>query len=292
MDQAEKLRNVIKQKQQNDKPNARVITITSGKGGVGKSNTAVNLAVCLKKRGKRVLIFDADFGLANVEVMFGSVPQYTLSDFLYRDKKIREVITQGPEGIGFISGGTGVLGLSNLNPDQLSQLIYSLRELDDLADIILIDTGAGIAENVLEFVLASPEVLLVTTPDPTSMTDAYSLLKTLYRNPAFMPEQKKIRMLANRVSSASEGQFVYDKLNAVVARFLEGSIDYIGMIPQDSMLEKAVRQQKAVSLYAPLAKSSKAFELLADNLLNYEYRQLQRRTGIADLISQIWKRKS
>ena len=262
MDQAEKLRNVIKSKQQNYKPNARVITITSGKGGVGKSNVAVNLAVQLQKLGKKVLIFDADFGLANVEVMFGAVPEFNLSDLLYRGKKIQEIITKGPEDIGFISGGTGIMGLNNLSKDQVSFLVRSLRELDMLADFILIDTGAGISDHVLEFVLSSPEVLLVTTPEPSSLTDAYSLLKTLYRNPDFVCENTKIRIVANRVMSLEEGNHVYGKLNSVVEQFLHGTIDYAGMIPQDVMLEKAIRQQQPVSLYAPSSKSAKAFEVL------------------------------
>ena len=174
MDQAEQLRNVIKLHNQNNQNNARVVTITSGKGGVGKSNLAVNLAVCLRKAGKRVIIFDADFGLANVEVMFGAIPQYNLSDFIYRGKSIREIITPGPMDIGFI-------GLNNLTKEQILYIVNSIDTLNELADFILIDTGAGISDQVLEFVMASPEVLLVSTPEPSSLTDAYSLLKALNR---------------------------------------------------------------------------------------------------------------
>lgn len=161
MDQAEQLRNVIKLHNQNNQNNARVVTITSGKGGVGKSNLAVNLAVCLRKAGKRVIIFDADFGLANVEVMFGAIPQYNLSDFIYRGKSIREIITPGPMDIGFISGGSGIIGLNNLTKEQILYIVNSIDTLNELADFILIDTGAGISDQVLEFVMASPEVLLV-----------------------------------------------------------------------------------------------------------------------------------
>ena len=183
MDQAQQLRNVIKQRNQNNINAAKVITITSGKGGVGKSNLAVNLAVCLRKAGKRVVIFDADFGLANVEVVFGAIPKYTLFDFIYRGKSISEVITEGPMDIGFISGGSGIIGLNDLTHEQVMRLVQSINELNELADYIIIDTGAGISEQVLEFVIASPEVLLVATPEPTSLTDSYSLLKVLYRNP-------------------------------------------------------------------------------------------------------------
>lgn len=290
MDQAEKLRNVIKLK--NQKPNARVITITSGKGGVGKSNIAVNLAVQMQKLGKKVLIFDADFGLANVEVMFGSIPEYNLSDMIYRGKGIREIITEGPMGIGFISGGTGISGLNNLTRDQVLYFVKCLKELDELADVIIVDTGAGISDHVLEFVMASPEVLLITTPEPSSLTDSYSLLKTLYRNPHFAPERTDIHVISNRVTSMEEGQNVYDKLNSVVAQFLQGKIDFLGMIPQDPALEKAVRQQKTVSISSPLSKSAKAFEVMASNLLNHENRQVQIRTGISQLFSNLWSQKN
>ena len=166
MDQAEQLRNVIKLHNQNNQNNARVVTITSGKGGVGKSNLAVNLAVCLRKAGKRVIIFDADFGLANVEVMFGAIPQYNLSDFIYRGKSIREIITPGPMDIGFISGGSGIIGLNNLTKEQILYIVNSIDTLNELADFILIDTGAGISDQVLEFVMASP----ASTSPPTVLS--------------------------------------------------------------------------------------------------------------------------
>lgn len=218
MDQAEKLRNVVKVRNQNNKPNARVITITSGKGGVGKSNVAVNLAVQMQRLGKRVLVFDADFGLANIEVMFGAIPKYNLSDVIYRGKGIREIISEGPMGIGFVSGGTGIVGLNDLTQNQIQYLARTLGELDALADVIIIDTGAGISNHVLEFVMASAEVFLITTPEPSSLTDSYSLLKTLYKNPRFNRQDTKISVLANRVTSVEEGRNVYEKLNSVVTQ--------------------------------------------------------------------------
>lgn len=291
MDQAEKLRNVIKLKNQHPAMTARVITVTSGKGGVGKSNVAVNLAVQMTRLGKKVLIFDADFGLANVEVMFGAVPKYNLGDLIYHGKGIREIITEGPMGIGFISGGAGIMGLNNLTKDQILYFIKSLRELDELADVILVDTGAGISDSVLEFVMASLEVVLVTTPEPSSLTDSYSLLKTLYRNPNFLREETSIRVLSNRAASLEEGKNVYDKLNSVVEQFLDGKIDYLGMIPQDMMLEKSVRQQKPVSINVPEARSSKAFEVMAVNLLENEHNLPKIRWGIAQVFSDLINRK-
>lgn len=289
MDQAEMLRNAVKLKKQVNKPNARVITVTSGKGGVGKSNVAVNLAVQMQRQGKRVLVFDADFGLANVEVMFGAIPKYNLGDVIYHGKRISEIISEGPLGIGFISGGTGITGLNNLSQEQVAYMIQSLNELDQLADVIIIDTGAGISNHVLEFVMASPEVLLITTPDPSSLTDSYSLLKALYKNPKFRRQETKVSVLANRVTSAGEGRHVYEKLQSVVTQFLQGEIFYAGMIPQDSTLERAVRQQQPVSIYTPASKSARAFEMIASNILNNEQKQEKASLGISQLFSNFWK---
>lgn len=290
MDQAEQLRNVIKVKNQKQPPKARVLTITSGKGGVGKSNTAVNLAVQLSRLGKRVLIFDADLGLANVEVMFGAIPKYNLSDVIYRGKSIREIITPGPMNIGFISGGSGIMGMNNLSQNQIMYLVHSLAELDEMADFILIDTGAGIADSVLEFVLASQEVLLVSTPEPSSLTDSYSLLKALHRNPNFLGNGTRVNVIANKVTSDEEGKAVYEKLNTVVSRFLNGNISYLGMVPQDTVLERSVRQQKIVSLHAPETKSAKAFEILASNLVNDVQRQYVMKGGIRQFLANFINR--
>jgi len=270
MDQAQGLRNVVKLHNQRNLPNARVFTITSGKGGVGKSNMAVNLAVQFRKMGKRVIIFDADFGLANVEVMFGTVPKHNLSEVIYGDKDISEIITPGPEGIGFISGGSGIIGLNNLNNDQVNYLVHSLSKLNELTDVLLIDTGAGVSDQVLDFVLASPEVLLVATPEPSSLTDSYSLVKALYKNPRFMKSSARIRVVPNRVRSKEEGDAVYNKLDSVVDKFLHGKIELLGMIPEDHALERAVRSQQIVSLEAPQAKSSKAYAQIAAALMEQE----------------------
>jgi flagellar biosynthesis protein FlhG len=283
MDQAQQLRNVIKQKNQKNITNATVLTITSGKGGVGKSNTAVNLAIQFRRMGKRVIIFDADIGLANVEVMFGTVPEYNLSDLIYQGKSIREIITKGPEGIGFISGGSGIVSLNNLTRDQIDYLVRSLQQLNDLTDVLIVDTGAGISDTVLEFVIASPEVLLITTPEPSSLTDSYSLVKALYKNPNFVQNGTNIRLIANKVSSAEEARAVYEKLEQVTNKFLGGSISFLGMVPSDPNLERAVRSQKIVSLEAPTSRASKAYELIAKSLMGQ--RQDTYRWGISQLFN-------
>ncbi len=267
MDQAENLRNVIKAKSVKNIENTKVITITSGKGGVGKSNMAVNLAVHFAHMGKKVIILDADFGLANVEVMFGTIPQHNLSDVIFNGRSIRDIITTGPMGIGFISGGSGVVGLNNLNREQITFLVHNLSLLNDLCDILIIDTGAGVSDQVLEFVLASPEVVLVSTPEPSSLTDSYSLMKAMCKNSKYLKDGTNVHLVANKVNSESEGKAVYAKMQSVVQKFLGGDLDYLGYIPYDGNLEKSVRNQKVVSLEYPTSKASKSFEIIAARLL-------------------------
>lgn len=288
MDQAQQMRNVIKLHKMKNQNTARVVTVTSGKGGVGKSSLAVNLAIQLRKADKKVIIFDADFGLANVEVMFGAIPQFNLSDLIFQQKNIREIITPGPMDIGFISGGSGIIGLNNLYHEQIVNLVNSINELNDLADFIIIDTGAGISDSVLEFVMASPEVIMVSTPEPSSLTDSYSLLKALHHNKDFSAELTSIHVVSNRVVSQEEGKAVYDKLNSVVSQFLHGNLNYLGMIPHDIAMEKAVRQQKTVSLLEPNSKSARAFAVLTENLLNGTHNQTQMRWGISQMFSSFF----
>ncbi len=285
MDQAERLR-IIKANQQ-IKPMARVITVTSGKGGVGKSNTAINLAIQFKKMGKRVIILDADFGLANIEIMFGAVPKHNLCDLIYQGKNIKDIITWGPMDVGFISGGSGIAGMSNLSRDYLNYIIHNLVQLDSLADVIIVDTGAGISDAVLEFLVASGEILLITTPEPTSITDSYSLLKALSRHPRYQSETTTIKMIANRVSKDEEGQILYNKLNAVVSRYLKIPFEFLGSIPQDDKLQQAVMQQTPVSLQNPNAKSSVAYERIAEKLMDTEAVSMKQKRGMAAFFSHI-----
>lgn len=291
MDQAEQLRNIIKANVQPHRPLARVITVTSGKGGVGKSNTAINLAIQFRRMGQKVIILDADFGLANIEIMFGAVPKHNLCDLIYQGKNIKDIITWGPMEVGFISGGSGITGLSNLNRDELSYIIENLAELDEMADTIIVDTGAGIADGVLEFLVASGEILLVTTPEPTSITDSYSLLKALSRHPRYHAETTQIRVLANKVTGEAEAKALYAKLETVVERYLKVPISYLGMIPQDPQLAKAVMQQMPVSLENPKARSAIAYEMIAAKLTNRELNKNITRRGMAAFFSHIIARK-
>ena len=285
MDQAEQLR-IIKANRQT-RTLARVITVTSGKGGVGKSNTSINLAIQFRKMGKKVIILDADFGLANIEIMFGAVPKHNLCDLIYQGKSIKDIITWGPMEVGFISGGSGIAGMSNLSRDYLNYIIQNLAQLDAITDIIIVDTGAGISDAVLEFLVASGEILLVTTPEPTSITDSYSLLKALYRHPRFDENVSKVKMIANRVAKETEGRILFDKLNAVVERYLKIPMIYLGSVPEDAQLTKAVMQQMPVSIQNPGAKSTAAYERITQKLLGKEEEERQPRRGMAAFFSHI-----
>lgn len=286
MDQAEQLRNIIKANKVN-RPLARVISVTSGKGGVGKSNTAINLAVQFRKMDQRVIILDADFGLANIEIMFGAVPKHNLYDLIYQGKSIRDIITWGPMDVGFISGGSGIAGLSNLSRDYLSYIIRNLADLDTIADIILVDTGAGISDAVLEFLVASGEILLVTTPEPTSITDSYSLIKALNSHPRFSVADSQVKVIANRVDDDEEGKNLFAKLNTVVDRYLNIPITYLGSVPQDAQLAKAVMQQMPVSLQSPGARSAKAYDDIAQILMDKKSSMTIPKRGMAAFFSHI-----
>lgn len=286
-DQAEKLRNIIKAQSQPRRQAARVITVTSGKGGVGKSNTAINLAIQFRKMDQKVIILDADFGLANIEIMFGTVPKYNLYDLIYQGKNIRDIITWGPMEVGFISGGSGIVGMANLSRDYLNYIIQNLAELDSMADVIIVDTGAGISDAVLEFLVASNEILLVTTPEPTSITDSYSLMKALNRHSRFSQDYTSINVLANKVKNEEEGSMLYHKLNTVVSRYLKLPIEYLGYIPRDEQLASSVMQQVPISIQNPSAKSTLAYRSAAMKLMHEEEERPKTKRGMTAFFSHI-----
>lgn len=288
MDQADKLRERVEMLKE-QVPTARVIAVTSGKGGVGKTSISVNLALQFREQGKRVVILDADFGLANVEIMLGIRPQYNLADLVFNNMAIEDIITEGPNGIGFISGGSGVQDLVNLDKDKIKKLIAKLVKLDSMYDVVIIDTGAGIAESVIQFVLSSPEVLLVVTPEPTSITDAYSLLKAVNRKKDFIREQKSIKVIANRVTKPQEGQEIFDKISIVVSKFLNIQLEYLGYIPLDERISNAVMEQKPVVISSPDSEPAKRIRKMCEILLNIS--DEEKTTGIAKVLLNFIKSK-
>ncbi|MBO4395873.1 MAG: MinD/ParA family protein [Eubacterium sp.] len=294
MDQAERLRNIIKKQQYQPEvapPMSRVITVTSGKGGVGKTSVSVNLAIALSRLGKRVVILDADFGLANIEIMLGIRPQFNLADLMFRGKSMRDIITYGPEKIGFISGGSGINEMANLNKTQIVDLVQKMSELDQLADIIIVDTGAGIGNSVLEFVAASEEVLLVATPEPTSITDAYALLKSLNRNSTYQKTQTVVELIANQVRGNKDADELHEKLGVVVNKFLNIDIEFLGAIPYDDNVSKAILRQEPVVLSAPNSAAAKAIMEIAAHIGETELPQTGQGWGIMRLFTGVIRMK-
>jgi len=233
----------------------RVIAVTSGKGGVGKTNISVNLALAMSNKGKKVLLFDADMGLANVDVMLGMIPQYTLLHVLNGKKNLAEIITEGPGG---------VQELADLNEAQRSKFLGALQDLQHQAEVIIIDTGAGLHRNVLAFALAAEEVVIVTTPEPTALMDAYGMIKILHRE----RREPQIQVVVNMAGSPMEADEAGQKLVVLSKRFLDLKVEYLGFILRDPGMIRAVKEQKPVMLSSPMGPSALSLNRLADSLLS------------------------
>lgn len=257
LDQAEKLRQLREEKDQTpNKP--KIITVTSGKGGVGKSNTVVNLSIALQKMGKKVMIFDADIGMGNDDVLMGFLPKYTIFDIIYNHKEIEEVIIEGPYGVKLLPGGNGFNRIEELTDIQRESFLNKLTHLEDL-DYILMDTGAGINRSVLGFASCAEDLIILTTPEPTSLTDAYSLLKAINH----FKLQKSAKVIINRVLSDKEGEMTFQKFNNAVENFLKMNLEYLGCISEDRKLIQAVRQQQPFLLSYPGCSASQDIENIA-----------------------------
>jgi len=238
----------------------RVISITSGKGGVGKTNVVANLAFAFTRMGRRVLVLDADLGLANIDVLLGLTPQYTIEHFLNGEKSLSEILIKGPGGMSIMPASSGVYELVDLDENQKLFLLNEVDLIADQIDLLLIDTGAGISSNVLYFNMAAQESIVIATPDPTSITDAYALIKVL----STQFNKKDFMILINLVNSGQEAKEVFEKISRAADRFLESlSIDYLGFLPYDEKLLFAVRNQRPVLEIYPKAPSSRGFVELA-----------------------------
>ncbi|UZD43182.1 MinD/ParA family protein [Selenomonas sputigena] len=245
------------------KEGARIIAVTSGKGGVGKSNLTVNLALAFLAEGKKTLVIDADLGMANVDVLLGTSSRYNLLNLLDEDVVLDDVILKGPYGLRYISGGSGMEQAGEFTPAERDLLEEKLTGCGELADVILIDTGAGIGRNVLDFILAADEVILVTTPEPTAMTDAYAVMKA-YSMYAAKPN---MRLVVNRVYDEAEGLEVAEKLRKTAERFLHMEIQFLGAIYEDRTMIRAVRQQKPILEAYPDALAAKCIKAIARAML-------------------------
>ena len=229
----------------------RIIAITSGKGGVGKTNIAVNMAIAYAEIGKRVILIDGDMGMANVNVLLNIVPRYNLMQVINHQKKMSEIILDTEFGIKFIAGANGFSKIANLSREELE---YFTKEFASLAnaDIIIIDTGAGIANNVLQFVAAADEVYVVTTPEPTAITDAYGIIKII--STELVNRELNIKLLVNRVHSADEGKRISDRIITIVAQFLNYKVGYIGFVYDDPVVQTAVIRQKPFMVVNPTSR--------------------------------------
>lgn len=298
MDQAEKLRSIINslnginvnqdgtQEEATVRKRARVITVTSGKGGVGKTNFSINMAILLSEFGLRVVIIDADFGLANIDVILGVMPEFTLLDVIKDNKEIAEILTQGPNNVKFISGGSGVEELIKLEKWQLDKFMEKMTQLDELADIIIVDTGAGLSENVLSFVVAADEVILITTPEPTSITDAYALIKMVSR----MDKNKVLKVVINRAEDNDEAQQILKKLIFAAEKFLSYKIEPLGFILNDDNVSKAVKQQQPFILGYPKSTASRYMREITNKLAeSYKDEKVQTTTGVKGFIGRLMK---
>ncbi len=237
----------------------RVIAVASGKGGVGKTNVSVNLSVRMAQQGKRVLLMDADLGLANVDLMLGLKPQFNLSHVFSGEKGLEDIIVDGPEGLKIIPASSGVSRMADLSPAEHAGLIQAFSELRQPLDVLVVDTAAGVSDSVVSFVKAAQEVIIVVCDEPASITDAYALIKVLNTEHGM----QRFHILANMAHSREEGQQLYRKIAGVCDRFLDVTLGFLGMIPFDPRLKQAVQKQQPVVQAWPGSDAARAFDEVA-----------------------------
>jgi len=266
-DQAEKLREIMKRKKDSSdaskntsvKPiarpanRARVITVTSGKGGVGKTNLSVNMALAFARLGKKVIVMDADLGLANVNVMLNMIPKYNLYHVIKKQKTIREILVETEYGISIVAGASGFSQIANLGEDDRKDFIAELDTLSN-ADIIIIDTSAGVSSNVLDFIAAADDAVIITTPEPTAITDAYGIIKIIATE--YDSLNVGLKLVVNRAKGAAQAKNVADRMINITGQFLNLKVDYLGFIYDDVSVPHAVLRQKPFMVVDPKCKAS------------------------------------
>jgi flagellar biosynthesis protein FlhG len=242
----------------------RVIATTSGKGGVGKTNLTANLAVLAARAGKRVLIIDADLGLANVEIVFGLKPKHHIGSLIDGTHTMDQVLIEGPLGLKILSAGSGIQSLTQLGQDQKMRLSAALDGIEDRFDLVLVDSGAGIGDNVLFFVGAAQEALLVVSPEPTSLVDAYAVVKVLSQQAGITT----FNVIINPVVDELQAREIFPKLTAVTSRFLSAKVRHLGYIPRDENMHRAIMVQRPLVEAFPLSPASRALSIISDKLLS------------------------
>ncbi len=257
-DQAQKLREIVWRARNA----ARVIAVTSGKGGVGKTNTSVNLAIALAARNHRVILIDADLGLANVEVLLGLGSLYNLEHVIDGEKRMSEILVRAPGGMFVVPGSSGLAQIADLNTAGRENLIEGLREVQQQADYIIIDTMAGIGRNAVSFAAAADEVLLISTPEPSSIVDAYAMLKTIHTR----REDAVVRLMVNMAANQAQATAVANKLANVTHQYLAQNLCYLGFLPRDPHVSQAVMQSKPFFVAYPNAPVTKYMQLLANRI--------------------------
>lgn len=269
-DQADKLRQMaldvkqqIEKEMTRDLKHTRVVVVSSGKGGVGKSTLALNIALCLCLRGKKILLMDADLGLANIDIMLGLVPKYNIHHMIQGKKSLKDIIIAGPGGLSIIPGGSGIAELADLGETDLKRIMVELAKLDGEFDYMIIDTGAGISSNVLSFLLSADDVIFITTPEPTSMTDAYGMVKAVTKR----SEGKNLYLVVNRVADNTEGVLVAEKFKLVCERFLNLKIDILGHVVNEPMVGEGIRRQQAFIEIFPRSLAARNIDSIANNLI-------------------------
>jgi len=242
-----------------------VVAVTGGKGGVGKTNLSVNISIALAEMQRRVVLLDADLGLANVDVLLGLRSAHNLSDVLNGKCDLRDVLIDGPGGIKVVPASSGVQHMTQLNAQQHAALINAFSDLDQQLDVLVIDTAAGISDTVISFVTASHEVIVVVCDEPSSITDAYALIKLISTE----YNQTRFRVVANMTRTLNEGQNLFNKLQMVCDRFLDVTLQYIGHIPFDENVRKAVQKQTPLLTFAPRCRASQAIRGIAQKVVEW-----------------------
>ncbi|MDR2192883.1 MAG: MinD/ParA family protein [Treponema sp.] len=277
-DQAEKLREMMRKRNEISAPIAekispvktweqkrnRIITVSSGKGGVGKTHVAVNMAIAYARLGKKVVVMDADLGLANVNVMLGLIPKYNLFHVMRQQKTMKEVQEETEYGISIVAGASGLFKIANLTEDQREHFIKELITLSNV-DIIIIDTSAGVSKNVLDFILAANDAIIITTPEPTAITDAYGITKIIATETSDKSEIG-LKLVINRVKNAEEAKKVADRMINIAGQFLNLKLDYLGFIYDDPVVSQAVLKTKPFMVIDPKSKASLCVQHLVERM--------------------------